>query len=131
MNSKKIYLSVPLKNSKLLIGLASALTVVLLTTVPPVQAKEAAINRDYFPIDTFIQDAAYTQLNFNNKQGADGTDWIWRHQATLNNMVKCPSTSPKNCNAFRPGQFKSADLSVKYVFSVAPLKDFYDTEKKI
>jgi hypothetical protein len=129
MNSKKIYLSVPLKNGKLLIGLVSALTAVLLTTVPPVQAKEATINTSTLN-DTFIRESADTYLNFNDKQGADGLNWVWRHQATLDNMIKCYPSSPSDCTAFRPGQFMSADLSVQYVFSVVPLKGFYDTEKK-
>ncbi|MEN9912428.1 MAG: hypothetical protein RI956_872 [Pseudomonadota bacterium] len=128
MKSKKKYLPALLKNSKLLSGLTSALTAVLLTTVP-VQAEEAA-TPVYSPNNLSITESAATYLNFNDKQGADGTDWVWRHQVILNNIVKCPLTVVGNCYSHRPGQFIFADTSVQNVFSVTPLNGFYDTEKK-
>jgi hypothetical protein len=128
MKSKKFHSPMPLKNSKLLISLTSALTAVLLTTVP-VQAEEAKNFSN--SNDMFITESADTYLNFNDKQGSDGLDWTWRHQGVLSGVVKCPSNSVKNCPAF---PFAGINFfvysSVQNVFSVTSLNDFYDVAKK-
>jgi hypothetical protein len=122
MKNKKLNLPVLLKNTRVLSTTAAVLAAGLLSL--PVQA--GGINPPKINYkNIFVTESRKTYLDFNDRQGADGTDWIWRHQAMLNDIVKCPSNSVKNCSAFPSGQYRSADVSFEYIFSVTPLNGFY------
>ncbi|MEN9912574.1 MAG: hypothetical protein RI956_1018 [Pseudomonadota bacterium] len=128
MKNKKLNLPVLLKNTRVLSTTAAVLAAGLLTL--PVQA-ESNIILVSTPNDISITESANTSLYFNDRQGADGSDWMWRHQGLIHNVVKCPSNSVKNCSAFLFAGIKfSVYPTVQNVFSVTPLNDFYDAEKK-